>query len=113
MNTYIVKADMNLGEQSNDIGIRTPVTVTKGQSVTGDVTMQFILNANTQGVEYKAPSKIMGTGKPAGGMDTFFIPLSNLDLQGSTSPDKTFLYIGLGVAGIIVTLGVLKLLKVI
>lgn len=115
MATYTIKSNMNLGEQTNDAGIRTPVTVNKGQVVQGDLVTSFIYNTNTQGIEYKVPSKMMGTGKPIDGMDTFFIPLSNLNLTNNTGQksDKTFKYVVMGGLAIILTLGVLKILKVI
>jgi hypothetical protein len=119
MAKYIVKSDMNLGEQSNDIGLRTPVTVAKGQVVEGDVVWAGT-GVPQQMIPYKLPSKIMGMGKPVDGMDTFLIPLYNLDVQSSIpiipvvpASDKTFQYIVMGVLGIILTVGALKLLKVI
>jgi hypothetical protein len=67
METYVVKADLNLGEQYNDIGLRTPVTVTKGQVVNWNIIFKNFLGIdNIQGMEYKVPSKVMGMGKLLG-----------------------------------------------
>jgi hypothetical protein len=119
METYVVKSDATLGNQSNDIGVKTPVNITKGQTVTGDIIFKSISGVgNIQGMEYKLPSKVMGMGKPADGMDTFFIPLSNLNVQTSSVPvpvasDKTFQYVVMGGLGIILAIGALKLFKII
>lgn len=73
--SYVVKGDFNLGEQTNDIGVRTPVKITKGQLVKGKIISRFVFNKNTDGIEYKIPSK----NTKIGGFETFFIPLDMLD----------------------------------
>ncbi len=129
MAKYRVKNDMHLGEQVNDIGVRKPVKVVKGQVIEGDVITRFIFNKNTQGIEYKVTTTIGGQGRPADGMDKFFIPLDNLETLTDNSANnvdtsnntksteaKSFftpknIVIGLGVLGAV--FGILKWQKII
>lgn len=83
MGTYKLKNDLYLGVQTNDIGISTPVNLTKGQTVEGSTISKIISGKLTNGIEYKVPSKRMGVGRPLDGMDTFFIQLDALELISS------------------------------
>ncbi len=85
---YKVIANMNVGYQWNDVGLKTPVNITAGHEITGDVqTKGTILggkytDGSTQGMAYKVLSKTQGHGL-AGTYETFFVPLSNLELMGN------------------------------
>jgi len=125
MAQYKVKETIHLGEQINNIGVRKGVKVIKDQIVEGNIITKLVFNKNTQGLEYKVPTTIMGQGRPSDGMDRFFIQLEYLEavtssgtqMGGSNTTPVNNLFttknIAIGVISIIAILGILKWQKVI
>ena len=136
MAQYKVKETIHLGEQINNIGARKGVKVIKDQIVEGNIITKLVFNKNTQGLEYKVSTTIMGQGRPSDGMDRFFIQLEYLEAvtssgtqmggsntvsssqtgSNNTTPVNnlfTTKNIAIGVISIIAILGILKWQKVI
>jgi len=112
MAQYIVQIDMQIGDQYDDNGITTPVTIKKGQIVEGDYTIKTFQGVTTKGIMYHVATKRTKVDVPQDGLEYFFIPnsvLTQQDLPGDQPSDSIFTLknIIIGISGIIVIIGII------